>query len=117
MTNKKYELTDKSIEWSGVTLRRIRALRDFGNVKKGELGGYVQSEDNLSHAGNAWVYDNAMVFDEAIISKKAIVEHDAHVYGKAILTDYALVASYAKVGGRAIIKDRANYPCNNDIQL
>lgn len=125
MTNKKYELTDQSIELLGVTLRRIRALRDFGNVKKGELGGYVQSEDNLSHAGDAWVYDNAMVFDkarvienakvrhnakvsdEAIISKKAIVEHDAHVYGRAILTDYALVASYAKVGGRAIIKDRA----------
>lgn len=49
---KKYELTDESIVLdNGISLYRIRALMDFGNVKEGDLGGYVQSEQNLSHSG------------------------------------------------------------------
>lgn len=43
MTNKKYELIDESIRRLGVTLYRIRALRDFWNVTAGKLGGFVQS--------------------------------------------------------------------------
>ena len=42
---KKYELLkDKHIEYRGKTLYRIKALRDFYNVKKGDIGGYVESE-------------------------------------------------------------------------
>lgn len=48
---KKYELTDKTMEINNRTLFRIRALRDFGNVKAGDLGGFVETEDNLSHEG------------------------------------------------------------------
>lgn len=125
MTNKKYELTDESIEWSGVTLRRIRALRDFGNVEQGELGGFVQSEANLSHHGESWVYSDAKVFNSArviengkvfykaevnggaIVSKNSRVYHRAHVCGKAILTDFACVGGEAIACGRAIIKDHA----------
>ena len=56
---KKYELTDETIEVYGTALHRIKALKDFGNVKKGELGGYVESEHNLSQEGNCWVCGNA----------------------------------------------------------
>lgn len=115
MKNKKYELTDESIKRSGVTLYRIRALRDFGNVKKGALGGFVQSEANLSHDGDSWVYCDAKVFDrarviengkvfykaevkgKAIVSKNSRVDHKAHVCGKAILTDFARVDGEARV--------------------
>ena len=46
--SKKYELLNKDIiELGGITLFRIKALISFGNVKKGELGGYVEKEDNL----------------------------------------------------------------------
>lgn len=61
----KYELTDETIDVSGTTLHRIKALKDFGNVKKGELGGYVESEYNLSQIGNCWVYGNARVCGDA----------------------------------------------------
>lgn len=126
MKNKKYELTDESIKRSGVTLYRIRALRDFGNVKKDALGGFVQSEANLSHYGDSWVYDDAKIFDrarviengkvfynaevsgKAIISKNSRVDHKARVCGQAILTDFARVDEDAAVCGRAIIKDYAN---------
>ena len=37
-------------------LRRVIALRSFGNVISGDVGGYIESEKNLSHEGNAWVY-------------------------------------------------------------
>ena len=64
-TTKKYELTDEVIEVDDVELRRIRAVRNFGDVKAGDLGGFVQSEINLSHHGNAWVCDDAKVCDNA----------------------------------------------------
>lgn len=60
---KKYELTEETVTVYGKTLYRIRAVRDFGSVKTGEFGGYIEKEENLSHFGNAWVYGNAEVFN------------------------------------------------------
>ena len=64
---KKFELTADRIEEKEVTLHRIKALIDFGDVKAGELGGYVEKEENLSQYGNAWVYRHAKVFGNAYI--------------------------------------------------
>ena len=67
---KKYELTKESKIVNGITLFRIKALRDFGNVKKGDLGGWIEKESNLSQDGKAsvfgeaWVYGEAEVYDE-----------------------------------------------------
>lgn len=63
---KKFELTTK-ISFNGRTLYRIRALKNFRNVKKGDLGGYVEKESNLSQTGDAWIYDDAKVMDNAIV--------------------------------------------------
>lgn len=49
---KKYKLTDEILEVGGHVLHRIKALRDFGNVKKGDIGGWIECEDNLSHCGS-----------------------------------------------------------------
>ena len=54
MEEKKYELTDETIDVDGHILHRIKAIRDFDNVKVGELGGYIEKESNLSHNGK-WV--------------------------------------------------------------
>lgn len=62
---KKYELTAESITFLWHKLFRIKALVDFGNVKAGDLGGYVEKEENLSHISNAWVYGNAKVYGNA----------------------------------------------------
>ena len=55
---------------AGVTLTRIRALRDIpeANVKAGDLGGYLQSEENLCSSGAAWASGEAQVSGEASIS-------------------------------------------------
>jgi len=63
----KYKLTDESRDDDGVTLYRIKAIRDFGNVSVGEIGGWVESEANLSQDDNAWVYDHARVYGNAVI--------------------------------------------------
>ena len=65
--DKKYEMTNESVILNDKTLYRIRALVDFNDVKAGDLGGYIEKEENLSHYGNAWVYDNARVCDNARI--------------------------------------------------
>ena len=68
---KKYEFTGEVKVKFGVTLKRIRALIDFGNVKKGELGGFIEKEENLSYAGDAWVSGDAEVSGNARVSGDA----------------------------------------------
>lgn len=88
---KKYKLTDETTDVLGITLHRVKALKDFDDVKKGELGGYVESERNLSQAGNCWVYDNAKVCDNAWVYGNAKVYGNAWVCGDAMIcsdTDY-----------------------------
>ena len=57
----KYSLTKNTKDWNGVTLHQIKAEMDFGSVVKGELGGYIEKESNLSHDGEAWVSGDARV--------------------------------------------------------
>lgn len=83
MTDKKFELTETTIEHEGRTLYRIKALRDFANVKAGDLGGYLETESNLSHEGDAWLYDNARVFGNARVSEDVRVYNNVWVYGNA----------------------------------
>ena len=82
---KKYELTSETKVINGVILRRIKALKSFGKIKEGNLGGWIESEKNLSQDGNAWVFDNAevygnaTVFGDAMISGYAMINEDANV--------------------------------------
>ena len=111
MENKKYKLTDETIEVEGKILYRIEALKDFGEIKKGDKGGFIESENNLSHEGNAWVYDDACVYDNALVTDDACVSDNARVYGNAWLYNntrvcgYAWVADNARVYGDAIVCD------------
>ena len=76
----KYKLTERYIERLGVKLFQIQALVAFGTVVAGELGGYIQSEECLSHYGNAWVSGNARVSGNAQVSGDAQVYGDARVF-------------------------------------
>lgn len=65
---KKYELTNNNLKYGYNVVYRIIALRDFGNVKAGDLGGYVEGEHNLSHDGNCWIYDDAIITGNVSLS-------------------------------------------------
>jgi hypothetical protein len=113
-TQHKYELLPgQSIKAGARKLFRIRALRDFGNVRAGDTGGYIESERNLSHNGNAWVYDdarvfgNAWVYDDARVFGNAWVYDDARVSGNAWVSGNALVSGDAWVSVRAWVSGNA----------
>ena len=110
---RKYKLTDECMQYEGHKLYRIQSLRSFSNVKEGELGGYIESEDNLSHDGMCWVYDeakvfgNAEVFSNADVCDNAKVFGNANVFGNAKLYNNAYVYSYANVFGNAEVRGDA----------
>ncbi len=62
---KKYELTAETKVVFGHTLHRIKAIVSFGSVEAGDLGGWIEKEENLNHSGNAWVYGDAQVYGNA----------------------------------------------------
>ena len=104
---KKYKLTDETIQVFGHTLHRIEALTHFSDVYKGDKGGFVESEDNLSQKGDCWIYGTAKVYGNARICDNAEVYGDASVYNNARISDNAKVCGDAKVFGGAVIHGRA----------
>ena len=101
---KKYRLTDETIKFGGVELHRIEALRDFCRVKKGDKGGFVQSEKNLSHDGDCWIFNNAKVYSNAKVSGSATVSQNAIVREEAIIRGLAIVRGSSIVRGLAIVR-------------
>lgn len=109
---KKYELTDEVRIVEGRKHYRIRALRDIPlhPVFKGDLGGWVAHEDNLSQLGSCWVTDEAVVSGDAHVSANALVGENAHVKdyarvsGETIVGWYAVIKDHAHVEGRAIVR-------------
>ena len=97
---KKFELTSEFFNNAfGVKLFRIRALVEFGDVKAGDLGGYIEKEDNLDHDGTAWVSGDAWVYGNAKVYGTAWVYGDAWVSGNARVSgdaDYATVKGFGR---------------------
>ena len=119
--NRKYELTDirQSVSISGESLYRIKALKEFVNeatgvvIEKGQLGGFVQSENNLSHSGTCWVdesarvFNNARVTDDAYIGGESMANKNTVIKDSAIVTGAAWITQSAKISGNAYIRDMA----------
>jgi len=67
----KYALIpDEYIMFNSRKLYRIIALKSTDIVRKGDKGGFVESETNLDQEGNCWVADDAEVSGNAIIRGK-----------------------------------------------
>ena len=99
--SKKYKLTDETISLNGATLYRIEALKDFGEIKKGDKGGFVKSENNLAHDGDAWVSDDACVYNNARVYGNARVSDNSRVYGNSLVYGNAQVYGNARMCGNA----------------
>lgn len=121
MINDKYQLLkdDTKKTKDGITVYRIKALKDIGDkVRAGDLGGYIQSEANLSTSGECWVAENAVVSENAIVNGNALVSGNAVVTGyawviqksvvtgNAIISGNAVVCGFAEVSGNAMVKGR-----------
>ena len=117
-----YELTDTSKVIDGHTVYRIKAIRDFRFytsidrvkipivVSKGELGGWVSSEHNLSQNPNCWIRGNAVVMNSAIVRPNYTYygSYGILINGNAVIRDQArIIGSEIYITGNAIIRDRA----------
>ena len=102
---KKFEFTGEtktiSLFFRTATLHRIRAVAEFGLVKIGDLGGWIEKEENLSHEGKAWIWGNAEVCGDAKVWGNAEVCGDAKVWGNAKVCGDAKVWGNAEVWGNA----------------
>lgn len=126
MKTKKYKIRkDLNYTFNGHKLYRVEALKDFGNVKNGSIGGFIEKEDNLSQEGNCWVYLDAKVFGNAEVSGNAVIDGFAQVCDNAMVYDNAQVNRYSKIKnnvrvygnariwGNSIVKDNAQVYANS----
>jgi len=104
----KYKFTGEAKNcWLNVAVRRIVAVKDFGDVKKGDVGGWIESEKNLSQTGESWIYDDAIVCNNAEVNGDAKVYENATVFGNADVYGNAKVYGNAQVFGNSIIFENA----------
>ena len=94
----KYKITQLShpqYPW----LHRIQALKTINErVGAGELGGFVQSEKNLSQEGACWIYDDAIGCGEAL------VKQDTELHDGAVAAGFSIITGDACMYGRAWAK-------------
>ena len=103
MTNEKYEITDISHE-KYPFLHRIRALRDIGKeVKAGDLGGFVEREDNLSFEPG----DDAWAFDDSIIAGDGYVDKNTVLQVRAVVCDHGYASHGSTLFGDVRVEDDA----------
>ena len=103
MANEKYEITDIAHERYPF-LRRIRALRDIGEeVKAGDLGGFVETEANLSFEEG----DDAWIFNDAVVAGEAVADKGAALRDNAIACGCAYVSNGSVMSGRSRAEDDA----------
>lgn len=114
MTYLKYEiLWDEKKVLGDTVLYRIRALKDFADVLKGDRGGWVESGANLSQAGDCWIYDEALAFSYGAVMEDAQLRDYSSVYigalirGKAIIKDQSFIYNHAIVSGNVVVKSGA----------
>ena len=101
--NQKYEITDIAHE-KYPFLHRIRALRDIGQkVKSGELGGFVESESNLSFEPG----DDAWIFDDAICTGDGYVDKGSRLFGNAVVCGHGYVSHDSAMSAHTRVEDDA----------
>ena len=99
MSMKKYAMTDDTIEIDGHILHRIEASINGKYFRIGDKGGFIETEDNLSHYGDCWIFgdgkvyenskilDNVLIHDNVIINGNAMISGNIKIYGNSVVTN------------------------------
>ena len=74
-------------------------MRDFGDIKKGDLGGWIEKENNLSQNDNSWIYGSAVISGSAMISGSARIKTSpiniiGLIYNITAYNDYIQIGCY-----------------------
>jgi hypothetical protein len=104
---KKFVLTGETKQFYGTTLHRIKAVKTFGNVKAGTVGGFVEREENLSQKGTCFIFDNGKAYDQAQVRGDVIVKDRARVFGRVVVDGGIKLTGRAALGGDIAIIGKA----------
>jgi len=76
-----YDFTGETCEFYGRTLRQIRALKDLPmhSVEVGDVGGWIEKEDNLPQASLAWIFPRMKVCGYSTV--RGGVMHGGEMHG------------------------------------
>lgn len=108
MEDKKYELAPETVtEFYSKSMYRIRALKDFSDVKKGDLGGYVESEENLSQTGDCWIYDDSIVGLGSRVTHNAAVKSSSTVIDYSEIKDNTVIDDSSHIDNSSIVSDQS----------
>ena len=104
MMQKKYQLTNRVEEFQGHLLYQIQALRDIKTpvgtmIKKGDPGGFVESERNLDHNGNSWITPGCKVLESAMVLDDAFVGGHFTISGTSRFSDNVCVIGAGNFAG------------------
>ena len=138
----KYEIQNQAHQLpDGRKVHRIQALRSFGNVEEGTIGGFVEEDDNLSHDGLCWIADDAMALGRsqvsgdaqlrdrarlgewAMITDQCVVQDDARLrdfsfgYGNAVIGAQSVLADVVTVCGNAVVLCRPRFSVSGKTRL
>lgn len=118
---KKYKILKnkgrRKIPFSNKYKYRIQALKDFGDVKAGDIGGFVENENNLSQEGLCWIYDdaycgndarilhNAKMYNNSFACGKACLLDNVRMYDNSIITDNCYARDNVILSGNAVISE------------
>lgn len=101
-------ISDGEMSIVEIKLYRIQALKTFTKpggynpvVHVGELGGYVEAEDNLSQDGNCWLFDKARVKDGGKVLDDAIV------YDKSLISKNSIIRGSSVIGGHCFVTNQS----------
>lgn len=106
--DKKYELVPETVtKLYSKPMYRIRALKDFSDVKKGQYGGYVESEENLSQTGNCWIYDDSIVGSGSRVIDNAVIKDSSRVICGSEVSDDAVVEGGSLIDESSVVSDQS----------
>ena len=113
--DKKFELVGNGVFVGSKIVFRIKALKDFGDVKKGDLGGFVEKEVNLSHEGECWIYNDACVYGCARLYQNAKIYDNVRVYDFSEVCGDANIHGASKIHGSSTVYGSARFSDNVEI--
>ena len=97
-----FKLTEETIvNEAGRKLRQIECTRDFKFAHAGELGGFIEKEENLG--GEAWVDEGAQVWGEAKVINGSVLRDNARVYGRSKVRNGSVIYDEARVYDYALV--------------
>lgn len=119
-TGRKYEFTGETKLYNGVTLHQIRAVSTSLIYYEGAIGGWIQSERNLSHDGTAWIHSDTHVYGDVVVKGSSNIKNseisgegvidgsvsifDSTIQGKFNISGYLLMTN-SELYGRTILND------------